>query len=224
MDPQTLRSSAKSAWALAQRQHGVITRQQLLALGFGADAIKHRLAIGRLHSIFRGVYAVGRPEITREGRWMAAVLCCGTGAVLSHRSAGELWGILRRPSSTLEVSVPPGRSRRRPGILIHRQAPPPSEVTKHRGIPVTSPLCTLIDLAAGLQRDPLEAAINEADRLGLIDPEALRDGLERFPQRPGVPNLRATLDRRTFTLTDSQLERLFLPLARRAGLPPPLTQ
>jgi hypothetical protein len=155
---------------------------------------------------------------------MAAVLCCGVGAVLSHRSAGELWGILRRPSSTLEVSVPRGSSRRRPGIVIHRQAPPQSELTKHRGIPVTSPLCTLIDLAAGLQRDPLEAAVNEADRLDLIDPEAVRAGLERFPRRAGVPALSATLDRRTFTLTDSQLERLFLPLARRAGLPRPLTQ
>src|SRR5262245_55035202 len=204
MDPKTLRDSAARAWTLARRQHGVITRQQLIDLRFSSDAIKHRLTAGRLHGLFRGVYAVGRPEVSREGWWMAAVLACGEGAVLSHRSAGELWGIHNGRPPEIEVSVPPDAYRRRKGILVHRQALPASDITKRRGIPVTSPLCTLIDLAVTLEHDPLEAAINEADRLGLIDPEALRAGLERFSGRPGVAAARATLDRRTFTLTDSR--------------------
>jgi very-short-patch-repair endonuclease len=96
-------------------------------------------------------------------------------------------------------------------------------VTRRLTIPVTSPACTLIDLAAGLDRHRLEAAINEADQHDLIDPEALRSALDDVAPRPGTATLRRTLDRRTFTLTDSELERRFLPLARRAGLPVPRT-
>jgi predicted transcriptional regulator of viral defense system len=84
------------AWALARRQHGVLTRQNLAALGSTPGAIRHRLAIGRLHRVRPGIYAVGRRELTREGRWMAAVLACGPDAVLSHGSAAALWGIGRR--------------------------------------------------------------------------------------------------------------------------------
>ena len=87
---------------------------------------------------------------------------------------------------------------------------------------MTTPACTLVDLATIATDDDLEAAINEADKLGLIDPETLRRGLDRFPGRRGVARLRRLLDHRTFTLTDSALERRFLPLARAAGLPQPL--
>src|SRR5947209_12434701 len=91
----TVRTAAGSAraWNLARRQHGVLTAGDLHDLGFGESAIRHRLAAGRLHRIYRGVYAVGRPDLTREGRWMAAVLACGTDALLSHGSAAALWGI-----------------------------------------------------------------------------------------------------------------------------------
>jgi len=96
-------------------------------------------------------------------------------------------------------------------------------ITRHCGIPVTTPIFTLVDLATRLSREQLEAAVNEADRLDLTDPEELRTALDEIPRRPGIAFLRELLDRRTFTLTDSQLERHFLPLVRRAGLPPPLT-
>ena len=94
----------------------------------------------------------------------------------------------------------------------------------HEGIPVTTPACTLVDIAVRLDRPELEAAINEANRLDLIDPESLREYLDETPRRPGVAVVRETLDRRTFALTDSELERRFLALAARAGLPAPLTQ
>src|SRR6185503_11480422 len=97
------------------------------------------------------------------------------------------------------------------------------DITRHESIPVTTPICTLVDLATCLRRDQLEAAINEADKRDLVDPEALREALDRLTHRPGAPALRATLDRRTFSLTDSELERRFLPLTRKAGLPPPMT-
>lgn len=87
------RSSARTVWALARTQHGVISREQLLALGYGPRAIEHRLATGRLRRLWAGVYAVGRAEVGQLGLWRGAVLACGGEAVLSDRSAAALWGI-----------------------------------------------------------------------------------------------------------------------------------
>src|SRR4051794_24166826 len=134
-------------WALARRQHDVLTHAQLLELGFTAHAINHRLRKGRLHRVHRGVYAVGRPQLTREGEWMAAVLSCGPGAVLSHASAAALWGIRNREGRQIEVSVPASRAPCRRGIRVHRRAALiADDVTKHHAILVTSPVCTLIDV------------------------------------------------------------------------------
>lgn len=178
---------------------------------------------GRLHHLYRGVYAVGRPELTGPGKWMAAVLACGPGAVLSHESAAALWGI--RSSVELEVSVPARRRPRRGGIAVHRRPGlVAGDVTRHMMIPVTTVVRTLVDLAPRLTRDAREAAINEADKRGLIDPEGLRSALTPLAGQPGVATLRETLDRRTFTLTDTQLERRFLPIASEAGLPRPRTR
>jgi very-short-patch-repair endonuclease len=198
---------------------------QLKELGFGSDAIKHRVAKGRLHPVMRGVYAVGRPQITREGRWMAAVLSCGPDAVLSHLSAAVHYGMLRREGPKIEVSIRSRSHRKRPGITVHRRNQlSVGKVTKQRGIPVTTPATTIIDLAPRLSRDRLEAAINEADVLGLIDPERLRRATDEHTGMPGAAVLRTLLDRRTFRLTRSKLERLFLPIAAAAGLPVPLTR
>ena len=224
MDPQSVQARPAELWALAVRQHGVVTRRQLLDLGLHSEAIKHRVRRGRLHPVGRGIYAVGRPHLTRHGTWMAAVMSCGPEAVLSHESAGALWGIHSRQQGEIEVSVPLKSCPRRPGIVVHRRARlTAAERTLRHDIPVTTPVCTLLDLAVRLRGDRLEAAINEADRCGLTNPEELRAALERVDRRQGVAILRRTLDRRTFTLTDSQLERRFLPLASRAGLPRPQT-
>ena len=214
----------KSVWALARRQHGVVARPQLLELGVHSQAIKHRIARGRLHPIFRGVYAVGRPELTQHGRWMAAVLACGPNAALSHAAAGALWRLLTQPRAEIDVSVPAVERHRVPGIRVHRRSNfGPDDITRHQGIPVIQPICTLVDLAARLPADQLEAAVNEADKLDLVDPEGLRAALDGLAGRHGVAALRKLLDRRTFTLTDSELERRFLRLTRRAGLTQPHT-
>jgi very-short-patch-repair endonuclease len=123
------------------------------------------------------------------------------------------------------VVIPSPVCRTRPAIRVHRQERlDPSSHPVVDGIPVTDPVWTLIDLASCVGRDKLELAVNQADRLDLVNPEDLRAAVERSPRRPGRRHLRDLLDRQTFTLTDSRLERLFLPLARSAGLPPPLTQ
>jgi Protein of unknown function (DUF559) len=201
-----------------------VARRQLLAFGYSRHAIEHRIAKGRLHPVFRGVYAVGRPRLTRHGRWTAAVLSCVPESVLSHEAAGALWGIRRATSRRTDISVRSQVRHRPPGIVVHRRvglAAP--EITRRDGIPVTTPVCTLIDLATRLDRDQLEDAVNEADKLDLADPEELRTALDEIPRRPGIALLRELLDRRTFTLTDSRLERCFLPIARGVGLPPPET-
>jgi very-short-patch-repair endonuclease len=223
MDFQTAQSSVERVLELAGRQHGVVSGEQLLDLGLNAQAIKHRTARGRLHSVFRGVYAVGRPHLTPRGRLMAAVLRCGPNAVLSHETAASLWEIAPRSRKSIELSVPPTVTRRVPGVIAHRRLLSTGEVTTREGIPVTTPACTLIDIASRLSRARLEAAVNEADRCGLTDPERLRTLLVRSPGRAGVRALRDTLDRRTFALTDSELERRFLPIARAAGMPLPET-
>jgi very-short-patch-repair endonuclease len=213
-----------SIWEIAARQHGVVARRQLLGLGYAAKAIEYRIAKGRLHPVFRGVYAVGRPALAQRGRWMAAVLACGPDAVLSHESAAALWLIRPRSVGLIHISVPSSVVRGRRGIVVHRRRTfTAKDATRREGIPVTTPVCTLIDIARGLERDQLEAAINEADKRDLARPDELRSALEAVTHRPGARILKEVLDRRTFTLTDSQLERTFLPIARKAGLGPPLT-
>jgi very-short-patch-repair endonuclease len=219
-----LQRSSTDVWRLVRRQHGVVAREQLIAPGFGEGAIEHRLRRGRLHRLWKGVYAVGRPEVGRDGLLMAAALSCGPHASISHRSAGWLWGMVGWCGS-LDVVVPSGVLRRRQGIRVHRRLGfDPDRRFRIKGIPVTDPADTLIDLACELPDPLLERAIREADRLGLIDPETLRAALDDTLRRPGIGRLRSLLDMATFALTDSELERRFLRLVRAAKLPAPRTQ
>jgi very-short-patch-repair endonuclease len=196
-------------------QHGVLARWQLLARGYTERAIKHHIETKWLHPIFAGVYAVGRPEVSRFGMWMAAVLASGPFAVISHDTAAALWGIWTY-TPELIVSVPAHCRPRNPGIRVHRRAH--IDATTHHRIPVTTPTATLIDFAATHPRNEVEAALNEADIKGLIKLESLREELESAPRMPGLAKLRSTIDRRTFTFTRSDLERAFRPLARGAGM------
>jgi very-short-patch-repair endonuclease len=188
-------------------------------------AIDHRVATGRLHLIARGVYAVGRPELTPDGRWMAAVLMCGDDALLSHRSAAELWGIGREEDRRIDVTIRRDAKIKRRGIKVRRRASLPEQsVTRWRGIPVTAPIQTLIDLATELKPLRLERAVNQADVHDLVDPETLRRSLDAYVGMPGAKTLRTMLDRHTFRLSDSDLEIYFRPLALAAGFPLPLTK
>jgi very-short-patch-repair endonuclease len=155
---------------------------------------------------------------------MAAVLACGSKAVLSYSSAAALWRIGVEERHLIEVSVQDPYQRRRPGLRIFRRSSLwPEDHTSRHGIPVTTPIQTLIDMALRLDRRGIERAVNEADKYDLVHPPELRQALEEREGEPGVAKLRHILDRRTFRLTKEELERRFLPLARRAGLPVPLT-
>jgi very-short-patch-repair endonuclease len=213
-----------TAWELARLQHGVISTRQLRDLGLSPQAIQHRVGRGRLHRVERGVYVLGRPEITQRGRWMAAVLGGGTGAVLSHASAAALWGVVPPASGPPEITVPVTCGRKRDGVVVHRRPRLREEevFARHR-IPVTSLVRTMIDISRRLEPPELERAVNEADRLDLIDPESLLDALGAHRGQRGVRTLEALLSRHVFRLTDSELERRFLRLVERAGLPLPVT-
>jgi len=191
-------------------------------LGFSPGEIRNGLGTARLHPLWRGVYAVGRPEVSREGRWMAAVLSCGPDALLSHASAASLWGLVPAARG-IDVVVPEGVFRRRSGIRLHRRSDLGSGHRRRvAGIPVTDPISTLIDFSACAPEWKVERAINAADRLELVDPETLRTAIESVARRPGLPRLRRLLGGQA--LTDTGLERRFLALARSAGLPEPETQ
>ena len=156
---------------------------------------------------------------------MAAVLACGTGAVLSHRSAAALWGFGDEHPNYIDVSVRRASEARLTGVRCHRRPSlPSSEVELRRGIPLTQPVRTFLDLATVTGPKTLERAINAADKLEVIDADSLRRALEDHPGQPGIRLLRHVLDKDTFRLSDDELERLFRPLAAAAGLPTPLTK
>jgi len=217
------RGETRELWELVRRQHGVVTRAQLIDFGLATGAIAHRLRRGRLHRVHYGVYAVGRPDLSRTGRWMAAVISCGPEAVLSHRGAAALHGIATAAGGRIEVTVPPASARRRPGLRVYRRTVGTAERTVVDGVPVTTVERTLLDLAPLLSRKRLEAAVNAADKHDMVDPEQLRAALARYAGQRGVVRLRQLLDRHTFTLTDSDLECEFLPIVWAAGLDRPRT-
>jgi Protein of unknown function (DUF559) len=225
MGDQIHAARSGAAWRLAHAQHGVLTRQDLLGLGYSEKGIKHRVASGRLHPIAAGIYVVGRPELSPRGRWMAAVLACGDGAVLSHGSAAELWGIGYEENRLIDVTIRRRSRLERTGIKVRcRPSLTSQSLVRRFGIPVTNPVQTLIDVATELMPMRLERAVNEADKLDLVDPETLRAKLHDHPGEPGVRTLRTMLDRHTFWLSDSELEIYFRPLAAAAGFPVPLTK
>jgi Transcriptional regulator, AbiEi antitoxin/Protein of unknown function (DUF559) len=165
---------------LASRQHGVVSYSQLEKLGLKRGAIEHRLRDGRLHRLHKGVYAVGHPRVTWHGRLMAAVLACRRGAAISHRTAGDLSGVRKTSSPRIEVTTT--RRIRRPGIVVHQtRSLPPTDVTEIHGIPVTAPGRTLIDLSKVLRPNELQRAVEQAERLGLLDRRAIegRPGASR---------------------------------------------
>jgi hypothetical protein len=222
--PGSARGVDHAVGDLATRQYGVVAQRQLLDLGLGRGAIARRARGGRLRRVHPGVYAVGHGALRPEGHAMAAVLACGPGAVLSHRSAAQLWGLRPHRGTHAEVSVPRAAARQLPGIRVHRRARlRPGEVTVVDGVPCTSLALTLLDLAAVIDRRGVERACDQAEVLELFDLRAVRDVLGRRAGQRGAGVLRAVLAEHAIgtTPTWSALEERFLGVCRRAGLPHP---
>ena len=231
MDDSTCGGSIDDAiFALAARQHGAVTRSQLLAAGLARGMVASRLESGRLRPLHRGVYLLGSltgPLEPERARAMAAVLACGSGTVLSHRSAAWLWGVLPRPgpAAPVDVTVPNRARTRRPGIRARRSADLPArDTTRLEGVPVTTPARTLRDLSLVVGARDLDRAAARFERRGLIGSTEMRALPARHRGRPGAGLLRAALSCGDgMALTRSAAEERFLEIVRRGRLPRPRT-
>jgi hypothetical protein len=216
-------------WKLAAAQHGVVSRKQMRALRMSDDVIDHAVGVGRLHRVFRGVYAVGHPQGSEHTRLMAAALACGKGAVVSHRSAAALLRLLDKGPAVIDVIAPRSRGRKIDGIRLHLVRPPRLEETGTvDGIPCTSPARTLVDLAGTVGEWTLRSAFERAARREMLEISAIERSID--PRRRGMKVLLKLIDEwrgAAPLLTKrgklkSPLEAKVLPLLVQGDLPPPL--
>jgi very-short-patch-repair endonuclease len=211
--------------ALAARQHGVVGRRQLLAKGIAGWSIEYRLQVGRLQPVHRGVYSLGPPSsLRRASHWMAAVLACGPGAVLSHGSAAAHWDLRRSAAGVIDVTVPRTGIARRKALRIHTSTTlTEDQCTVHDGIPVTTVARTLIDLADRFDRRTVERATDQAEVLKLFDLRAIEAAIGANRGRKGATVVQRVIESYAVgaALTESELEDEFLRLCARYGIPRP---
>ena len=209
---------------LADRQHGVVSVAQVCVLGLSTSAVRKRAAAGRLHRVHRGVYAVGRARLDSRGRRMAAVLACGPGAVLSHRTAADALGLLPSGSAAIELTIPTASRRGRSGLTVHRSPGlRPEDCMIVDGIPCTTVARTLLDLAAVVNARTLAGAIENAERLRIFDGDAVAAQLDRRAGTRAALRLGAALADYTGAGLPSrrELEQRARELFQQAGLPRP---
>ena len=210
---------------LAGRQYNVVTAEQLKALGLGPRGIRNRAERGRLHTLYRSVYAVGSRSLPREGHWLAAVCACGEGSALSYRSVAAHWGMRPSAQTRIDVTSPSRSGRAHPGIRVHSGATlAPADVTVHEGIPCTTVARTLLDLADVLTFDALDRAVHESVCHCLFDGRAVNEALGRANGRRGATKLRAVLadpGHLEGPLPHAGIEDRFFAFCRQQGLPQP---
>ena len=216
--------NAVVAW-VAERQLAVITTRQLHTAGVPRGSREWRMASGSLHPRYRGVYLVGHPIPVPGAIELAAVLACGKRAFVSHRSAAVLWGLVKTPGDTVDVTVVRRRCRSRAGLRVHRVDDlSAADRGQQRGIPVTAPARTLIDFTSTSGAEEAERVIAEAFALKLVTEPEVRAAVERAPGRAGVAQVRAILGQPGGPKrTRSGGERAMLRLIRAARLPTPRT-
>jgi hypothetical protein len=210
---------------LATRQHGVVSIRQLTQrLGYSQSAVARAVADMRLHRLHRGVYAVGHTGISRHGECLAAVLACGPGALLSHHSAGWLWGVSKIRPIPPAVTTPVPRQRRSSIRLHHSRTLSGDDRAMREGIPVTALPRTLLDLAATIPFDRLQRILERCEELKLFDLDPVESVLRRNSRHRGTGRLgRAIALYKPPSFTRSGLERFFLRLVEDAGLRRPVT-
>lgn len=208
----------------AAAQRGLITRAQLRAAGLSRDATRTRCARRTLHRVQPGVYAAGHDALAPLAAELAALLSFERDAVVSHRSAAWIWGLVKTPPACVHVTVIGRNARQRDGVVAHRvPCLDPRDVRLQDGIPVTAPARTLIDFAAGADLSQIDRARNEARVLGLVSDAQLLAAMARSPHRAGVALMRAALRETGPGMTRSEGERRTLRLLKHARLPRPET-
>jgi very-short-patch-repair endonuclease len=210
---------------VAGAQENVISRRQLLAAGLRRGAVDHRAKAGDLRLLHRAVYLLGAAPPTQRGRAWAAVLAVGEGAVVSHRTAAELWGILRAGGGRdPEVTVVGRNPRPRPGIIIHRSIDLPDwQIGDINGLPVTAVARVVCDLAGTESTNEVEHALQEARVHHHLTDAQLHAVISRTPTKQGAALLRRLLDAEDDRgYTRSEAERMMRSHCRRADLAQPL--
>ena len=200
---------------ICHRQHGLITLEQLEGQGLTVQAVHERLLAGRLHRVHQRVYSLTPGVMTERGKFMAAVLACGQDAVLSHRSAAYLWGLVETWKEPIDVTAPNRRGRSPIGVAAHRDGSlQPIDKTSLHGIPCTTVARTILDCAAVAPEWEVRKVVAEAEVLRILDKDRLRALLKRSRRRRGVARLRLILDsiRPQTKRTRSELERLFFEM------------
>ncbi|MDQ6606936.1 MAG: DUF559 domain-containing protein [Actinomycetota bacterium] len=210
---------------LAAGQEGVFTIEQIADCGLTASAAWSRTQSGRLHLVHRRVYSLSPPSLlSREGRWLAAVLACGDGAVLSHRSAAALHGLRATERSGIDVTVPRRTSRSHQDIDIHRSTTLSArDVTIVRNIPCTTIARTTLDVAEVIRSGQLERMFEQAEQEEVLNFRALQDQIERNPTRLGAARVQALMDEYQAGMgaTWSELEADFRAMLKPTGVPMP---
>ncbi len=202
----------------------MITLEQLEGQGLTIQAVRERLLAGRLYRIHQRVYSLTPGLMTQRANLLAAVLACGPDAVLSHRAAAYLWGIVDELREPIDVTAPNRRGRSPAGVASHRDGSlQPIDKTSLYGVPCTSVARTLLDFAGVAPEWEVRKAVAEAEVLRILDRSRLRALLKRSRRRRGVARLRLILDtiHPQTNRTRSELERLFLEMCARATVPPP---
>jgi hypothetical protein len=201
----------------------VVTLVQLLELGLSRSGVYRRVRAGRLHVLYRGVFAVGHRYVSGSGRRLAAVFACGPGALLSHRSAADAWAIRRSAGARIDVLVGQRCSRAPAGVRVHRtRSLHPDDIAELGGIPITSPARTIVDCAAAATPHEIERMAHEAEVQRLLDVRAVEAALGRTPSARNAVHVRAAIGTPSPGPTRRELEDRFLALCRRHGIPDPI--
>ncbi len=205
----------------AAEQWSVMSLDELRECGLSGKAVWGRARKGWLHRLHEGVYAVGHPNPPFEGHMLAAVKACQPDAFLSHFAGSALWEFVRWDGRELEVTVRSAGTRIRPGIRVHRTSMLiPADVRRFRGIPVTSPARTLVDLASVVDYGTLRRAVRQAQSRKRVTFRELSEALARLRPRRGARNLARILASGPAP-TRSELEDVVLDLMLRGGLARP---
>ena len=205
---------------LAAERDGVLSIHQLRRCGLDGDAVATRVRLGRLHRLYRGVYAVGHPGLTLRGRFRAAVLACGESAVLSHFAAAAFWGFWAWEERLIDVTISGSGTRDLRGVRAHRSRAVERDVLVRCGMRVTTPARTLLDLAAVLPERALRSLVRRAEAQGAVSIRQILELLARSNGHRGAGKLRAVIAGGSAP-TRSDLEDLLLDLLDRAGIERP---
>jgi predicted transcriptional regulator of viral defense system len=218
MRPEVTTRPDRAVARLAARQWGVVSLDDLRACGLTERAVSRRVGAGRLHPLYRGVYAVGHTNLRLEGHLLAAAKACGPDAVVSHYSAAALYGLVKWDDRYPEVTTP--RARKHRGIRSHRATLARADLWAHHGIPTTTPARTLVDLSSVLPFKPLRRAAREAQAQKLTTIRDLTRALDRAGPKRGTANL-ARIIATGPAPTRSELEDAVLDLIIKGCLQPP---